>query len=64
MHVFFNDWMALDISLHNYAYVDNPSGLDFNGDRRVDGGDDRVLSHLFFGVGLSFYLPPKAKISR
>lgn len=64
MHVFINNWMAVDLSIHNYMFTDNPSGLDFDGDKDVDGSDKRFLSHLFFGIGLSMYLPGKADISK
>ncbi len=64
LHVYFADFAALDLYLRNYMFTDNPSGLDFNGDLGVTGADRRFLSHLFVGVGLSFYLPPRAKISR
>ena len=63
LHIFINNWMAADIGIHDYLFKDNPSGLDFDGDRDVDDDDSRFLSHLFFGIGLSMYLPAKAKIS-
>jgi outer membrane beta-barrel protein len=63
MHVFFNNWIALDISFRDYMFKDNPSGQDFNADGVVDSDDPRFLGHLFFGVGVSFYLPPKIKIT-
>ncbi len=64
MHIFINKWVALDISFRDYFFKDNPSGQDFNADRKVDGSDPRFLGHLFVGVGVSFFLPPKVKISR
>lgn len=64
LHVYFNKWIALDLSFRNYMFTDNPSGLDFDADLDVDDDDRRFLSHLFFGVGVSMFLPPKAKISR
>jgi outer membrane beta-barrel protein len=63
LHVFFNRWIALDLSFRNYMFKDNPSGQDFNADGYVDSSDPRFLSHLMFGVGVSFFLPPKAKIT-
>jgi outer membrane beta-barrel protein len=63
MHVFMNKWIALDISFRDYFFKDNPSGQDFNADRKVDGDDPRFLGHLFVGVGVSLFLPPKVKIS-
>ena len=64
MHVFMNKWIALDISFRDYFFKDNPSGQDFNADRQVDGSDPRFLGHLFVGVGVSLFLPPKVKISQ
>jgi outer membrane beta-barrel protein len=63
MHIFMNKWIALDISFRDYLFKDNPSGQDFNADRKVDGDDPRFLGHLFVGVGVSLFLPPKVKIS-
>jgi len=60
IHVFFNDWIALDVSFRDYWFQDNPSGLDFDANRRVDEDDDRFLNHFFVGVGVSFFLPTKA----
>jgi outer membrane beta-barrel protein len=64
LHVFVNKFIAIDISFRDYFFTDNPSGLDFDADLDVDSDDRRFLSHLFFGVGVSLYFPPKPKISR
>ncbi len=64
IHVFLNDWLALDLMVRSYLFNDNPSGLDNNFDRRVDDSDKRFISHLFMGVGLSFFLPFEAKRTR
>lgn len=61
IHVFLNDFMALDITVRDYAFVDNPSGADFNADLYVSEDDNRFLNHLFFGAGISFMLPTKVK---
>lgn len=63
LHLFFSQWAALDIYVRDYMFGDNPSGLDFNHDQRVDDNDRRFLSHLFVGVGIAIYLPTTAKIS-
>ena len=63
MHIFINKWIALDLSFRDYFFKDNPSGQDFNADRQVDDSDPRFLGHLFVGVGVSLFLPPKVKIS-
>ena len=63
-----NEWIALDLTVRDYIFNDNPSGLDFNADLAVgnegDTDDSRFLNHLFFGLGVSIFLPPKAKRTR
>jgi outer membrane beta-barrel protein len=63
-HFYFTQFAALDIYLRDYMFADNPAGLDFNGDFKVDDDDRRFLSHLFVGIGVSIYLSPKAAISK
>ena len=62
IHVFLNQWIALDLTVRNYMFSDNPSGLDFDANLAVqqDPNDRRFLSHLFVGLGVSLFLPPKA----
>ncbi|HEX7838108.1 MAG TPA: hypothetical protein VF469_11625 [Kofleriaceae bacterium] len=57
IHVFLNDFLALDMTVRDYAFTDNPSGADFNADLFVSNSDNRFLHHLFFGVGISVMLP-------
>ena len=68
IHVFLNEWIALDLTVRDYLFADNPSGLDFNADLAVsdepDFDDGRFLNHLFIGVGVSIFLPPKAVRTR
>ena len=64
LHAYINKWVALDLYFRNYMFNDNPSGLDFDGDRRVTDDDQRFLSHLFFGVGVSLFFPQIPTISR
>jgi outer membrane beta-barrel protein len=64
LHVYFSGFAGLDVYIRDYMFTDNPSGLDFNHDKLVTNADRRFLSHLFVGVGVAFFLPPKAKISR
>jgi len=56
IHVFLNDFLALDMTVRDYAFTDNPSGADFNSDLFVSNADNRFLHHLFFGVGISIRL--------
>jgi len=63
IHVFLNDFLALDLTVRDYAFSDNPSGADYNADLFVGknpttGDDDnRFLHHLFFGAGVSIMIP-------
>jgi outer membrane beta-barrel protein len=61
IHVFLNDFLALDMTVRDYAFTDNPSGADFNADLFVSNADNRFLHHLFFGVGISVMLPTAVK---
>jgi outer membrane beta-barrel protein len=61
IHVFLNDFLALDMTVRDYAFTDNPSGADFNADLFVSSADTRFLHHLFFGVGISVMLPTTVK---
>lgn len=57
IHVFLTNWLALDLTVRNYLFSNNPSGLDTNFDFRVGDDDNRLLNHLFLGVGASVFLP-------
>jgi outer membrane beta-barrel protein len=61
IHVFMNDFIALDLTVRDYAFDDNPSGADFNANLAVTDDDSRFLHHLFVGVGLSIMFPTKVK---
>lgn len=66
IHVFLNDFLALDLTVRDYAFSDNPSGADLNADLYVGnnpklGDDNKFLHHLFFGAGLSIMFPTTVK---
>ncbi len=61
IHVFMNDFLALDLTVRDYAFDDNPSGADFNANLAVTDDDSRFLHHLFVGVGMSIMFPTKVK---
>lgn len=61
IHVFLNDFIALDLTIRDYAFTDNPSGADFNANLAVTNDDNRFLHHLFFGAGVSIMFPMTAK---
>lgn len=57
IHVFLNNWLALDLTVRNYLFSNNPSGLDTNFDYFVDKSDNQLQNHLFLGAGLSVFFP-------
>jgi len=61
IHVFLNDFIALDLTFRDYAFTDNPSGADYNADLFVSNSDNRFLHHLFFGAGVSIMFPTTVK---
>jgi hypothetical protein len=61
IHVFVNDFIAIDLTVRDYIFSDNPSGLDFDADLKVEDEDKRFLNHIFMGVGISILLPTKVK---
>jgi outer membrane beta-barrel protein len=66
IHVFLNDFIALDLTFRDYAFTDNPSGADVSGPRDGPDGsvtkdDNRFVHHLFFGAGVSIMFPTKVK---
>jgi outer membrane beta-barrel protein len=66
IHVFLSDFIALDLTVRDYGFSDNPSGADYNADGYVGnnpklGDDNRFLQHLFFGAGLSIMFPTTVK---
>ncbi len=61
IHVFLTDAVALDLTVRDYMFSDNPSGADFDANLYVNDSDSRFLHHLFMGVGVSVMLPFKAK---
>jgi outer membrane beta-barrel protein len=64
IHVFLNNWIALDLTVRDYWFNDNPSGLDYNADLAVTDDDQRFLHHLFMGVGISFFFPTTPQRTR
>lgn len=61
IHVFLNDFIALDFTVRDYIFSDNPSGLDYNADLAVTDDDDQFINHLFMGLGVSILLPTDVK---
>jgi outer membrane beta-barrel protein len=64
VHLFFNDWIALDLAYRATIIKDNPAGRDVNGDKSVNDDDLSWGAKNFVTIGAAFYLPSKAAISR
>jgi outer membrane beta-barrel protein len=63
-HIYFNEWFGLQMELRDYIVGANPGGLDTNGDRKLNSADEGAQNNIFFGVGLTFMLPPSARQTR
>ncbi len=61
-HLYFTDWFGMQIEFRDFFLKANPGGGDVNGDRHLTPADETPQNNLFFGLGFSFLLPPKAKI--
>ncbi len=64
IHIYFNDWIGAQLQLRDYITGATPGGGDVNGNRRLDSGDEGPQNNIFFGVGVTLMLPPRAKISK
>jgi outer membrane beta-barrel protein len=64
IHIYFNDWIGMQLELRDYITKANPGGLDVNADRILNGDDEGPQNNIFFGFGATLMLPPKAKITK
>ena len=60
----FTDWIGMQLELRDYVVKANPGGGDVNGDRRLTSADEGPQNNIFFTAGLTFVLPPKARITK
>jgi outer membrane beta-barrel protein len=63
MHMFFNEWIGMQLELRDYIVGANQGGGDVNGDRHLTTDDEGVTNNIFFGVGVTLMLPPHAKVT-
>jgi len=63
-HIYFNEWWGLQFELRDYIVGANPGGLDVDGNRVLNSKDEGPQNNIFFGVGLTFMLPPSARQTR
>jgi outer membrane beta-barrel protein len=63
-HVYFNEWLGMELELRDYIVGANPGGLDVTADRKLTKDDEGPQNNIFFGVGLTLMLPPSARITR
>lgn len=70
IHLFITDWMSVNPEIHDIVVGHNDAGLNATIDDvppvvQNSANGDRVARHnVTFNLGLTFYLPPKAKRSR
>lgn len=70
VHLFITDWMSLNPEIHDIVVGHNDAGQNATIDDvppqvENSAGRDRVARHnVTFNLGLTFYVPPKAKRSR
>lgn len=63
-HIYFNEWFGLQFELRDYIVGANPGGFDTDGNRVLNSADEGPQNNIFFGFGLTFMLPPSARVSR
>jgi outer membrane beta-barrel protein len=63
-HIYFNEWLGMQFELRDYIVGANPGGLDVDGNRKLEKSDEGPQNNIFFGVGVTFMLPPSARQSR
>jgi outer membrane beta-barrel protein len=63
MHLFANDFFALNIEVRDLFVPNNAAGRDTNGDRFADDHDLKWSSNFITGLNLMFFLPGRAPIS-
>lgn len=70
LHLFVTDWMSINPEIHDIVVAHNDAGLnatitDVPPQVSNKSGGDRVIRHnVSFNLGLTFYMPPKAKRTR
>lgn len=63
VHLYFNDWVGLNLELRDFLNSTNPAGFDVNGDQKISSKDETVSNNFFVGIGVSFVLPITPKVS-
>jgi outer membrane beta-barrel protein len=63
MHLFANDFFALNFELRDILVQNNPAGRDTNGDQIADDRDLGWDSNYIMSLNLMFFLPGRAPIS-
>jgi outer membrane beta-barrel protein len=63
LHLFFNNWFALNLEFRDTIVKNNNSGGDANGDFKVNSDDQKILNEFIASIGFSFYLPPSVSLT-
>lgn len=64
IHMYFNNFIGLQLEMRDYIVQANPGGGDSNADRQLTKKDQTVQNNLFFGLGITLMLPPNPKVTR
>lgn len=64
IHMYFNNFIGLQLEMRDYIVTSNPGGGDANADRNLTKKDATVQNNLFFGLGLTVLVPPSPKVTR
>ena len=61
MRVFLADWITLSLGVRDYIFIDKYESPDRTADQSVsqamDAADTKLINHIMFNVGVSFWLP-------
>ena len=64
MHAFANDFVAINLEVHNLIFKNNASGRQVTGTNDVDKQDLQWTYNWIVGLNVMFFLPATAKVSR
>jgi outer membrane beta-barrel protein len=64
VHMFFNKFIALNLEYRGIVAKDNSAGRDTNGDKVLNDDDQKLGLKSFVTLGVAFFLPTTAEISR
>jgi hypothetical protein len=64
MHAFANDFVAINVEVHNLMFKNNAAGRDVTGSKDINSQDLQWTFNWMVGLNCTFFLPATAKVSR